>query len=82
MCWKIEFRSRLRLFAHVTDRRRKECKQFHMEFVPLVSELEYQAFEQNDSTLLRQGRREGCSHVIVQAPATTASGTRIGRVQK
>jgi hypothetical protein len=78
---KVEFNSRLRLIAHVTDRRRNECKQHYLRNVRALSDAEYRELEEADKAALREARRAGHSHVIAKRPARTACGKQIGRVQ-
>ena len=78
-CCCMQFKARVSLLNHVSDRRRPKCKEFILEScLPLAACLVAE-LDEKDKELRRVARRRGHSHHIVTAPATSHTGRVVGR---
>ena len=76
------FRSRLRLLAHLTARRRTRCAtEIARRKLPRMAESVVQRFDLEDRAFRREAKRAGHSHAIASRPATTAAGKFVGHVR-
>ena len=80
---KTNFQQRLRVIAHLSDRRRPRCRERVLKGeTPAVPEDVLADLERQDRELLRCAWREGSSHAIAVGSARTATGKRTGHVQR
>jgi len=77
---KTVFSTRLRLLAHLTDRRRDYCRGYILANSSPLHASEVQALDHVDRAARRLAHRAGHSHPIAVQSARTACGKRIGRV--
>ena len=82
---KTEFRSRLRVIAHLSDARRTRCRDVicsNMADYPVLSEEAAMQLDLIDRFDRAAARKEGHTHPIAVGSAVTALGKRIGHVTR
>ena len=78
---RTTFHTRLRLLAHVSDRRNQTCSLWILGNVPSLSNDEIGTLEVNDREARNTARKNGHTHAIASRHAVTASGHKVGHVQ-
>ena len=76
----ITFHTRLRVIAHVCDRRNNVCKPWILEHCPALSPPVLADLEAQDREARRSARKQGHTHAIATSHAKRADGKFIGRV--
>ena len=80
---KSFYRTRIRVIAHLSDRRRPMCRDLVLAGeVPLLDPNIAAQLEDRDRQLLRDARKAGATHVMAVGSATDARGRRLGHVQR
>ena len=79
---KTYFHTRLRVLAHLSDKRRRRCSDILENgfYEPLDPQVILE-LERADNEALRSAKRDGHSHAIAIGSATTHDGKRIGHVR-
>ena len=80
-CCKCDYRQRLRLIAHVSDRRRPNCRDWILQHCTPLPEATIKKLDKEDTTLRREAQRKGRSHHIAVLPALRADGNIVGRAE-
>ena len=79
---KTNFKTRLRVLAHVSDVRRPKCRDVILSGAfPEMSCADLSKLALADREARKQARRDGHTHPLAVGSATTARGKRIGHVQ-
>ena len=73
--------SRIRLIAHLSDKRRRICQKHVLEFCAKLSNERVAELDEQDSRLRSAAQKAGRSHVQAVGQARRADGRRLGRVQ-
>ena len=76
------FHTRLRVLAHMNDRRNTICKPHILESTfPKLAEHVVLELEARDAEMRRAGLKSGHTHPIAQGSAVSKEGKRVGHVQ-
>ena len=80
ICCGTVFSSRLRLVAHLTDRRRPKCWEYVQLHGKPLSDYRCEELDAADRAAQTEARRQGHTQPMSSAPARTKDGRAIGRV--
>ena len=80
-CCGTDYRDRLRLVAHLSDRRRPHCATWVMANVQPLPDSKLQALDAADRKARTDAQRAGLTHPRAFRPARRADGRVIGRTQ-
>ena len=78
---RTTFHTRVRVLAHVSDRRNQTCGLRILGNVPSLSKDEIVTLEHNDREARNTARKNGHIHAIASRHTITAQGRRIGHVK-
>lgn len=78
-CCKVDFQTRMRCLAHLSDSRRPHCREWVTSHSSKMSSAEVAELDTELRIQRRQARQAGKSHPVADKPARRSDGRVIGR---